>query len=454
MNNLSPTPQLVSFPGRVEETIANLEAEEAILGSIMLDPLAYRRVSAVLKSEHFYSTVHKQIYRAVKAIADDGKQTDDANLVYATLIDLGLWSKESSSVATLAQLVNRVISTANVDAYADLIIEKSQRRQLKVFACKLQDKAAERGPFKELMAPLFQELMAISGVSEKKWKSGDEIVDAFSAYLMDLNSGTIQPDITSIGIPGVDRLLGGGLEPGTVTFLGGISGSGKTAAMMQSIAAMCNSGVRVGLFSIEMNEFKLYRRLLASASGISSGQLRNMQISPEKMGLVMSCLADLKRATGRNLHVRYGGLSVEQFILDARAKIAEQNLQVIYLDNLHAFRGVTNNDFLADAAIQIRDLAHDTGIKLISLAQLNETTRSTTDKRPTMTSVRGANAVRDSADHIIAIHRPEMFDASVDRGIAEWINLKARDCEQVPFVRTLFNGQFVRFEEYKEWGTY
>jgi replicative DNA helicase len=272
--------------------------------------------------------------------------------------------------------------------------------------------------------------------------------------LMDLNSGTIQPDITSIGIPGVDRLLGGGLEPGTVTFLGGISGSGKTAAMMQSIAAMCNSGVRVGLFSIEMNEFKLYRRLLASASGISSGQLRNMQISPEKMGLVMSCLADLKRATGRNLHVRYGGLSVEQFILDARAKIAEQNLQVIYLDNLHAFRGVTNNDFLADAAIQIRDLAHDTGIKLISLAQLNETTRSTTDKRPTMTSVRGANAVRDSADHIIAIHRPEMFDASVDRGIAEWINLKARDCEQVPFVRTLFNGQFVRFEEYKEWGTY
>lgn len=425
----------------------NIEAEESILGGILLDPEAITRVIDILRPEGFYLKNHEDIYRAALTLHQQGKPTD--------LMSVATWLQDHQLLervggqSKLAQLVERTVSAVNIDQYATLVMDKHLRRRLIHVGTEISQLGYELG--KALEAVLDQAEQKVFNITQSRPQQGlmptaDILTSTFSE-IESRSLGMVLPGL-ACGFYDLDAMTQG-FQRSDLIIVAGRPSMGKTAfsvGIARNIAAIHKSAIAI--FSLEMSKEQLVQRLLANESGIESGFLRSGRISQnqwEPLGHAISVLSQLSIFIDDTPNI-----TVTEMRSKARRLQAEQGgqLGLILVDYLQLMEGSNSDNRvqeLSKVTRGLKGLARELNVPIIALSQLSRGVESRTNKRPMMSDLRESGSIEQDADLIIMLYRDEYYNPDTpDRGIAEIIITKHRN-GPTGTVKLLFEPQFTRF---------
>jgi replicative DNA helicase len=428
----------------------NIEAEEAILGGILLDPEAISRVSDRLLPEAFYISAHKEIYQATVRLHAQGKATD--------LLSVTSWLTDHEMLARiggrnkLATLVDRTVSAVNIDALAGLVMDKYLRRRL----IKAGNEIVHLGYETETELPqvLDQAEQKVFGVTQERPQSGlvhisDTLINNFQD-IEDRNQGIALPGIPC-GFYDLDAMTSG-FQRSDLIIVAGRPSMGKTAFCLNiahNIAASYK--LPVAIFSLEMSKEQLTQRLLASEAQIESSYLRTGRLSQtqwEPLSRAISILSEMPIYIDDTPNI-----TVTQMRSQARRLQAEvgTELGLIVIDYLQLMEGAGDNRVqeLSKITRQLKALARELSVPVIALSQLSRGVEARTNKRPMLSDLRESGSIEQDADLVIMLYRDEYYSPDTpDRGIAEVIIAKHRN-GPTGTAKLLFNPQFTKFQNLK-----
>ncbi|NJO74120.1 MAG: replicative DNA helicase [Leptolyngbyaceae cyanobacterium RM1_406_9] len=425
----------------------NIDAEEAILGGVLLDPEAISRVSELLRPEAFYISAHQEIYRAALALQGQGRPTDLMS-VTSWLYDHGLLDKIGGQ-SRLAQLVDRTISAINIDQYAQLVTDKYLRRKLIQAGGEVAQLGYETDtPLEKVLDQSEQKIFGIT--QSRPQQSLVATADILTSTFSDIESrslGMVLPGIPC-GFYDLDAMTQG-FQRSDLIIAAGRPSMGKTSFVLniaRNIAAFHK--LPVAVFSLEMSKEQLVYRLLSSEVEIESGRLRAGRISQnewEPLGHAISALSQLPVFIDDTPNI-----SVTEMRSKARRLQAEQGgaLGLVLIDYLQLMEGSGSENRvqeLSRVTRALKGLARELSVPVIALSQLSRGVESRTNKRPMMSDLRESGSIEQDADLIIMLYRDEYYNPDTpDRGIAEIIITKHRN-GPVGTVKLLFEPQFTRF---------
>ncbi|QKQ76117.1 replicative DNA helicase [Nostoc sp. TCL240-02] len=427
----------------------NIEAEEAILGGILLDPEAISRVSDRLLPEAFYISAHKDIYQAAVRLHTQGKPTD--------LLSVTSWLTDHEMLTRiggrnkLATLVDRTVSAVNIDALAGLVMEKYLRRQL----IKAGNEIVHLGYETETDLPtvLDQAEQKVFGVTQERPQSSlvhisDTLINNFQD-IEDRNQGIALPGIPC-GFYDLDAMTSG-FQRSDLIIVAGRPSMGKTAFCLNlahNIAASYK--LPVAVFSLEMSKEQLTQRLLASEAQIESSYLRTGRLSQtqwEPLSRAIGILSEMPIYIDDTPNI-----TVTQMRSQARRLQAEHGtLGLIVIDYLQLMEGGGDNRVqeLSKITRQLKGLARELSVPVIALSQLSRGVEARTNKRPMLSDLRESGSIEQDADLVIMLYRDEYYSPDTpDRGIAEVIIAKHRN-GPTGTAKLLFNPQFTKFQNLK-----
>jgi replicative DNA helicase len=423
----------------------NVDAEESILGGILLDPEAIGRVVDLLKPEAFYINTHKEIYKAALALHHQGKPTDLMS-VTTWLYDRELLDKVGGQ-SKLAELVDRTVSAVNIDRYATLVVDKYLRRQLIQAGNEIVQLGYETSM--ELETVLDQAEQKIFGLTQTRPKQGlVPIAETLIQTFQEIE--TRHQDVALPGLPSnfydLDAMTGG-FQRSDLIVIAGRPSMGKTSFAM-AIARNIAEKMPVAIFSLEMSKEQLVQRMLASEAGIESNYLRTGRISQNQWEPLSHALGTLSELP---IYIDdTANQTVMQMRSQARRLQAEQNgkLGLILIDYLQLMEGSGSENRVQEISRitrSLKGLAREIGVPVIALSQLSRGVEARTNKRPMMSDLRESGSIEQDSDLIIMLYRDEYYSPDTpDRGIAEIIITKHRN-GPTGVVKLLFDPQFTRF---------
>ncbi|NJO80858.1 MAG: replicative DNA helicase [Cyanobacteria bacterium RM1_2_2] len=425
----------------------NVDAEEAILGGILLDPEAIGRVVEILRPEAFYISAHQEVYRAAIALQTQGRPTDLMS-VTSWLHDHGVLDKIGGQ-GRLAELVDRTISAVNIDQYAQLVMEKYLRRKLIQVGTEVTQLGYETTtPIEKVLDQSEQKIFSIT--QARPQQSLVATSDILTTTFSDIESrslGLVLPGI-SCGFYDLDALTQG-FQRSDLIIAAGRPAMGKTSfclGIARNIAAFHK--LPIAVFSLEMSKEQLVYRLLSSEAQVESGRLRAGRISQnewEPMGHAISVLSQLPIFIDDTPNI-----SVAEMRSKSRRLQAEQGgaLGLILIDYLQLMEGSGSDNRvqeLSKVTRSLKGLARELQVPIIALSQLSRGVESRTNKRPMMSDLRESGSIEQDADLILMLYRDEYYNPDTpDRGIAEVIITKHRN-GPVGTIKLLFEPQFTRF---------
>ncbi|MEH2305685.1 replicative DNA helicase [Nostoc sp.] len=380
----------------------NIEAEEAILGGILLDPEAISRVSDRLLPEAFYISAHKDIYQAAVRLHTQGKPTD--------LLSVTSWLTDHEMLTRiggrnkLATLVDRTVSAVNIDALAGLVMEKYLRRQL----IKAGNEIVHLGYETETELPtvLDQAEQKVFGVTQERPQSGlvhisDTLINNFQD-IEDRNQGIALPGVPC-GFYDLDAMTSG-FQRSDLIIVAGRPSMGKTAFCLNlahNIAASYK--LPVAFFSLEMSKEQLTQRLLASEAQIESSYLRTGRLSQtqwEPLSRAIGILSEMPIYIDDTPNI-----TVTQMRSQARRLQAEvgTELGLIVIDYLQLMEGAGDNRVqeLSKITRQLKGLARELSVPVIALSQLSRGVEARTNKRPMLSDLRESGCL--AADSLVTL---------------------------------------------------
>ncbi len=417
----------------------NIEAEEAILGGIMLDPQAITRVSEVLVPEAFYISAHKDIYTSTLRLHNQGKPTDLLS-VTSWLTDQNLLMRIGGR-NKLASLVDRTVSAVNIDALAELVMDKYLRRQLISVGNEIVQLGYQQEA--ELPAILDRSEQKLYQVSNQKFSTNTEHNSTITAAAYsDLEN--ISP-IYPTGFYDLDELIVG-FEGGTLTLVAGRPSMGKSAiAMNLALQIMLLHQLPVVVFSLEMTKKQLEYRLWSLIS--SFGQHGDFKLTPFRSDRIRRHRAGLEPLDSwefENLAKIVGisselplyinddrGITVSGIASECRQILAREGklglVVVDYLQLMAEDSGGNRSYELGDVARGLYKMAGDLDVPVLALSQISRAVESRQQKRPMMSDLSQSGILEMVADNIILAYRDEYYNPdTVDRGLLELIVAKAR----------------------------
>ena len=367
----------------------NIEAEEAILGGILLDPEAIARVSDRLVPEAFYLSAHTTIYQAAIRLHTQQKPTD--------LLSITSWLTDNDQLTQiggrnkLATLVDRTVSAVNIDALAGLVMEKYLRRQL----IKAGNEIVHLGFETETELPIVLDNaeQKVFNVTQQKTQSGlvhigDTLINTFQD-IETRHQGIALPGIPC-GFYDLDAMTSG-FQRSDLIIVAGRPSMGKTAFCL-NLAHNIAAGYQlaVAVFSLEMSKEQLVQRLLASEAGIESSYLRSGRISQtqwEPLSRAIDKLSDTPIFIDDTANI-----TVTQMRSQARRLQAEQTkeLGLIVIDYLQLMEGSSDNRVqeLSRITRSLKGLARELSVPIIALSQLSRGVEARTNKRPMLSDLR------------------------------------------------------------------
>ncbi|MGG6297499.1 replicative DNA helicase [Leptolyngbya sp. AN02str] len=425
----------------------NIDAEEAILGGILLDPEAIGRVAELLRPEAFYITAHQEIYRAALTLMGQGQPTDLMS-VASYLHDQSTLEKVGGQ-ARIAQLVDRTVSAVNIDQYAQLVNDKYVRRRMIQVGTEVSYLAYETGtPLENILDQAEQKVFSItqSRPNQALVPTSDILTSTFS----DIESrslGMVLPGI-SCGFYDLDAMTQG-FQRSDLIITAARPAMGKTSFCLniaRNISAFHK--LPVAIFSLEMSKEQLVYRLLSSEAQVESGRLRSGRISQnewEPLGYAISALSQMPIFIDDTPNIS---------VTDMRSKLrrlqAEQGgaLGLVLIDYLQLMEGSGSENRvqeLSRVTRALKGMARELNVPVIALSQLSRGVEARTNKRPMMSDLRESGAIEQDADLIVMLYRDEYYNPDTpDRGIAEVILTKHRN-GPIGTVKLLFEPQFTRF---------
>lgn len=382
----------------------SVDAEQALLGAILLDPRAWGR--AAVEADDFYRAEHRLIFAAMAAVVPRGMP--DAVTVANELRQRGQL-EAAGGVEYLAQLYGEVSSAANIQAYARIVIEKRTERKLRDVGLGIVERV-QIGEKKsdEQISEAMRELLALA----ESARTGRGLVtskELVRELLDDLDRRRDGAEGLSIGLPDFDA-LSSGLEAGDLVVIAGRPGMGKTALLV-SVAAHVSKSTGVAVFSAEMSSQQLLRRCVALLGSVSQGKLRRASQIQEPDWQAIATGAGM--AAERRLWIddtplpSLGHIRSEVMTLKARAELG-----LVMVDYVQLVQGAGANRYeqLRDVAYGLKGLAKEAQVPVILLAQLNRGVETRDHKRGRLSDLRDSGAIEEAADIVGMLYSEGYYD--------------------------------------------
>ncbi len=429
----------------------SVEAEQAVLGGLMLDSNAWDAVADIVSAADFYRRDHRLIFEAVAEVVER-RGPCDAVTVAEHLERKGL-AEETGGLAYLGTLARDTPSAANVRTYAEIVRERAILRQLIEAGAQISSSVFEGSgrPANELVDEAERRVFEIAergSRSRAGFQSVREILPATVDRLDALHQSPGQLTGVTTGFHDLDRMTTG-LQPGDLIVIAGRPSMGKTTLAI-NIAENAAVGRKVpaAIFSMEMSSEQLTLRMIASLGRVNQTRLRTGQCSDEDWSRINGAIAQLSEAP---LFVdETPALTPTEVRARARRLKRERGLGLIVVDYLQLMQVSGSKENRATEISEIsrglKALAKELQVPVIALSQLNRSVEQRTEKKPVMSDLRESGAIEQDADVIMMIYREEVYEPNTTRkGIADIIIAKQRN-GPVGEVHLTFLGEYTRFE--------
>lgn len=424
MNDFTPDLASTSLPPQ------NIEAEEIILGGVLFDPNAMGKIIDILPPEAFYVNAHRQIYEATRNLYFLG-QPVDLMTVTTWLNDHSLLEKVGG-LPKIVSLLDRTVSSANIERYVPLITDKYIRRLLISTAKEISELGydttkdldqvldeAEQKIFKLTQARIQQGLVPIS----------DTLIDTFTE-IQNFQEKLALPGLSS-NFYDLDALMGGGFQRSDLIIIAGRPAMGKTSFALNIASNIAKEhDLAVAIFSLEMSREQLAMRLLSSEGKLESSRLRTGRVTEQEMEPLMTAMGKLSELP---IYIDdSGNLTVMQMRSEVRRLQAEKKgkLGLVLIDYLQLMQGSSDNRVqeLSRITRSLKGLAREINAPIIALSQLSRAVEQRTNKRPMLSDLRESGSIEQDADLVMMLYRDEYYHPdTVDQGIAEVIIAKHRN---------------------------
>lgn len=431
------------------EILASLEAEQSVLGAILIDNDSANFLTDLTPSD-FFSNQNGLIFKTAMAMISDGLPVDVITLD-AELSKRGL-SEETGGLAYLIDLQQNTPSAANVGRYARLVSESAAERELRFAAEQIERLATERDgrSIADRQAEAVALLDKISGTAAGQ-SEGMSYEDAIRATLhhWERISETDGMLGFSTGLKCLDEVTGG-LQRGNLTVIGARPGMGKSV-LAENIARHCaKSGLSVRFQSYEMSGIELTQRGAAAEHSIDYGRLKKYRMTREEHNSFAEYLSEAK---DWKFVIDTEMVGIEAIAARCRLEKRKSGLDVLVIDHLHLMprKGVNEVTELDDITARLKRLAMELQIHVLLVAQLNRATEKQADKRPSLADLRGSGGIEQNANLVLMPYREGYYDSDAPQETAELIIAKNRDGER-GVLDLVWQGQYQRFCEYEYYG--
>jgi replicative DNA helicase len=429
----------------------SIEAEQSVLGSILLDNETYASLEGVVTAGHFYKEAHRKIFRAIERLFRRG---DPMDLV--TLTEELRQSGELESVGSVPYLIglaDSVPTAAYADSYARIVLEKATLRELIAASGRIMQLAYDQaGPLDEVLDLAEQNIFDLA--TKKRRAHFEGMTTLVTETFAHINELFANPDPVSgmrTGFRELDSMTAG-LQPSSLNVLAARPSMGKTAlALSIAMNAALHGGISIGIFSLEMSAVQLVTRMLCSEARVDMSRVRNGQLSDRDF----QRLAD---TAGRMSEARVfiddnPDLTVMELRSRARRLTAEHDLGLLVVDYLQLMsagtRSTSENRQQEISAISrgLKALARELDIPILVLSQLSRAVESRPNKRPMLSDLRESGAIEQDADLVMFIYRDDYYDPQSEKhGIAEVIIGKQRN-GPTGTLELQFHNAHVRFND-------
>ncbi len=404
----------------------SLEAEQSVLGSILIDPACLDTLTSIISSSDFYLEEHQSIYTAMQGMYLKSKNIDVVTLI-DELVKEGIYDTAGGK-EYLRLIAETVPTAANVKDYAEIVRSKSTLRAL-IGACEEVTEAAytEEEEVERLVEMAESKIYAIA--EQKDNKNFVHIKDALLQvynHLQQLVTNKEETQGMKTGFSGLDRVLVG-MAKSDLVLVGARPGMGKTSfAMNVAVSAARRSGKAVCVFSLEMSAEQLVTRLLSSEALVDSYHLRSGELTDEdwqKLAHASSILSDCQILIDDTT-----GMTVTGMMAKLRRV---KNLGLVVIDYLGLMQSEHRNDNrvqeVSEISRNLKLMAKEFQIPVICCAQLSRGPESRTDKRPMLSDLRDSGAIEQDADIVMFLYREEYYkDKENPQNTAEVIVAKNR----------------------------
>lgn len=426
----------------------SLEAEEAVLGAALLDPNALPKIMEILREEHFYSAAHQKIFRGIIDLFNHNITPD--------LITVTDWLKKNKLLEGiggadyLSNIVANVLSTANVEHHARVVLDKATKRDIIRTSMDMLRSGFEDTQSAAELVDFAQN--SVFKIRESGLRKDPIHIRTFITGILEA-AETMRGERMITGIEtGYYKLdeLTSGFQKGDFIVVAGRPSMGKTAFVLNvaSFAAIENN-VPVAIFSLEMSGEALVQRLLCSEAKVSIKNLRRGMLKNEDWVNLATAAGNLDRAP---IYIDDSAtLPIYELKAKARRLKAEHNVGLIMIDYLQlleapqTFRTSSRQQEISEISRAIKGLAKELDIPLIVVSQLSRMPEQRQDKRPLLADLRESGAIEQDADVVIFIYRDEVYNRETEKKSIAEVNVAKQRNGPTGVLELGFQGEYTLF---------
>lgn len=424
------------------------EAEEAVLGAILINPEAYYDVAQFLKAEDFYIHRHQWIWETFTRLHERRVPIDFLTVSEELAQQNQL--AEIGGPAYLTALINNVPTSLHAEAYGHLVEETAVRRRMLSAANQIAKLAYQQESGIDTVMDEAEK--AVFGVSERRMTRDLQSIQQVLSDYYDRIDQLSQRDEEIFGVPtgfiDLDRLLGG-LQPSDFLIIAGRPGTGKTAFMLSAAknAAQIHKK-HVAIFSLEMSNEQLVQRLIAQETGIDTHRLRTGKLKEQEWPVFTHAIEVLS-----DTHMYLDdtpSLTPLQLRTKCRRLHLEFNLDLIIVDYLQLMSGGMRSENRVQEVSYIsrnmKILARELNVPVLAAAQLSRAIEQRTDKEPQLSDLRESGSLEQDSDVVMFIHRPELYEKDTLKQNIAQIKIAKHRNGPVGTVELVFRSNLTRFE--------
>ncbi|MBX7250868.1 MAG: replicative DNA helicase [Candidatus Promineofilum sp.] len=389
----------------------SIEAEEAVLGSILIDPDAYYEVARILtQPADFFRAPNRWIWEAICELNETGLAVDVVTLI-DKLRQRGRL-EEAGGEAKIISLLNAVPTSINAEAYAQLVQQAAVRRRLLTAAGTVARLAYDEGkPLPEVLGAAQRALDGAAALGTNGTAEAADMIDRAHERLMAARNGEVKPFYVASGAKDLDALLCPGFKPG-LTVIGARPGMGKTSLILWMMTNQIRLGKRAALFALETIEEQVINKMLAAALQVPYSFLEQAQLTDEQWETY-----DILRGKWRRYPLWINDtqrIPISALVAEAKRLHNAHDLDILYIDHAGLIttpgeRFPTETAQATYVADMLMALANELAIPVVAALQLNRGPESRQDKRPTLADLRSSGSWEANARAVLLLYRDEYY---------------------------------------------
>ena len=407
----------------------SVEAEEAVLGSILINPEVMLDVAPFLQADDFFIVRHSWIWEAIQQVHSRREAVDYLTVV-EELRNAGRL-EEAGGPAYLTYLINNTPTWLHAEAYGRIVERSAIRRRLLEAAGEIARAAHKEDT--EIDAVIDEAEAALFAVTERRLVHElvpiEQVMSDYYDRVEYLYTHQDETHGVPTGFADLDRLLGG-MQKSDLLIIAGRPGMGKSSWLISAALNAARRGQRVAVFSLEMSKEQLVQRMIAAETGINSQKLRLGQLTPEQWGLFVQAAERMSRL---NLYLDdTPALSALQLRTKCRRQWMQTGLDVVVVDYLQLMtsgaRMENRVQEISLISMGLKQLAREINVPVLAAAQLSRAVEQRQDKRPQLSDLRESGSIEQDADVVMFIYRDDMYNEETEKpNVAEVIVAKHRN---------------------------